>query len=150
VILGRPWSAGKIAAQLVALRWFALMVAYGTLIPNTGRRCALVVGLMAATPLVLTASWALLGWLGTADVAEFFLWLGVWLAAGAALAIYGSHRIEVFRRLAVTARQLGQYQLKERLGVGGMGEVYLAEHVLLKQPCAVKLIRTERAGDTET
>ena len=28
-----------------------------------------------------------------------------------------------------------------------MGEVYLAEHVLLRRPCAVKLIRPERAGD---
>jgi serine/threonine-protein kinase len=28
-----------------------------------------------------------------------------------------------------------------------MGEVHLAEHVLLKQPCAIKLIRPERAGD---
>src|SRR5262249_51973891 len=31
VILGRPWSASRIAAQLAALRWFPLMVAYGTL-----------------------------------------------------------------------------------------------------------------------
>jgi serine/threonine-protein kinase len=150
VIRDRPWSSGKVAAQLAALRWFALLVAYGTLIPNTGRRCALVVGLMAATPLVLTATWALLGWLGTADLAEFFPGLAAWLAAGAAIAVYGSHRIEVLRREAVTARQLGEYRLKERLDVGGMGEVYLAEHVLLKQPCAVKLIRPERAGDPET
>ena len=28
-----------------------------------------------------------------------------------------------------------------------MGEVYLAEHVLLRRPCALKLIRPERAGD---
>jgi serine/threonine-protein kinase len=150
VIRGRPWSAGKIAAQLVALRWFTLIVAYGALFPNTGRRCALVVGLIAATPLVLTAIWALMGWLGNANVVEFTLWLGAYLAAGAAIAIYGSHRIEALRREAVTARQLGPYQLKERLGTGGMGEVYLAEHVLLKQPCAVKLIRPERAGHPET
>src|SRR5690606_32080465 len=41
----------------------------------------------------------------------------------------------------------GQYRLKRLLGSGGMGEVYLAEHMLLKRPCAIKLIRPEKAGD---
>src|SRR5262249_45030280 len=33
------------------------------------------------------------------------------------------------------------YRLKRRLGAGAMGQVYLAEHTLLRRPCAVKLIR---------
>ena len=28
-----------------------------------------------------------------------------------------------------------------------MGEVYLAEHQLMKRPCAIKLIRPDKAGD---
>ena len=51
------------------------------------------------------------------------------------------------RQQANEARRLGQYRLTKRLGKGGMGEVYLAEHVLLRRPCAVKVIRTEQAGD---
>src|SRR5438874_6958660 len=31
-----------------------------------------------------------------------------------------------------------------------MGEVYLAEHVLLRRPCAIKLIRPEHAGDAKS
>ena len=36
-----------------------------------------------------------------------------------------------------------------RIGAGGMGEVYLAEHQLLKRPCAVKLIRPGDRGRPE-
>jgi len=38
-------------------------------------------------------------------------------------------------------RQIGPYRLKYKLGAGGMGEVYEAEHRLLKRPCALKLIK---------
>src|SRR4029078_4170680 len=51
---------------------------------------------------------------------------------------------------ASEARRLGQYILRERIGEGGMGEVFRAEHQLLRRPCAVKLIRPEQAGDAAT
>ncbi|HSU40737.1 MAG TPA: serine/threonine-protein kinase [Polyangiaceae bacterium] len=41
----------------------------------------------------------------------------------------------------VKAREVGSYRLVERLGVGGMAEVWRAEHRLLARPAAVKLIR---------
>jgi serine/threonine-protein kinase len=49
-----------------------------------------------------------------------------------------------------SAWQLGSYQLIDRLGEGGMGEVWRAEHRLLGRPAAVKLIRPEVVGRTET
>ena len=48
-------------------------------------------------------------------------------------------RVETFE-----ARRLNQYRLKGRIGAGGMGVVHLAEHELLKRPCAIKLIAPGR------
>ena len=43
--------------------------------------------------------------------------------------------------------RFGPYRLKEKLGAGGMGEVYEAEHTLLERPCAIKFIRPGRGTD---
>ena len=43
--------------------------------------------------------------------------------------------------------RLGPYVLKGKLGAGGMGEVFLAEHQLMKRQCAVKLIHPRQARD---
>lgn len=42
---------------------------------------------------------------------------------------------------------LGPYKLIKLIGQGGMGEVYLAEHELLKRRCAVKVIRSDKASN---
>jgi serine/threonine protein kinase len=43
--------------------------------------------------------------------------------------------------------RLGKYQLEERIGVGGMGEVYRATHRYLRRPTAVKLLPPEKVND---
>jgi serine/threonine-protein kinase len=141
------WLYGNYASVPYVL----LIVGYGTLIPSTWRRCGLVVGVMAATP--LTISLAACIWTVAAPGAFLLthgVAMGINLSIAVGIAVYGTRRIELLRRQAVAARKLGQYHLKQLLGRGGMGEVYLAEHVLLKQPCAIKLIRPERAGDSAT
>lgn len=47
------------------------------------------------------------------------------------------------------AKQLGSYRLVERLGGGGMGEVWRAEHQLLARQAAIKLVRPEVLIDAE-
>jgi serine/threonine-protein kinase len=49
-------------------------------------------------------------------------------------------------RAAAEAQDLGSYRLSKRLGAGGMGEVWRAEHRLLARQAAIKLIRPD--GDT--
>jgi serine/threonine-protein kinase len=46
------------------------------------------------------------------------------------------------------ARELGSYRLVERLGGGGMGEVWRAQHRLLARPAAIKLINPAHMGGT--
>jgi serine/threonine-protein kinase len=131
-----------------SLRWLFLILAYGTMIPNTWRRCAAVVSVLALSPLVFFAVWGL--WVRPLEAhitLTVLLYLTFWMGLAAATVVFTSYRIELLTQQAAAARKLGQYVLKGRLGAGGMGEVYLAEHVLLRRPCALKLIRPERAGD---
>jgi serine/threonine-protein kinase len=69
-----------------------------------------------------------------------------------AAAFIGSRVVYQLGREVRRARDLGGYQLEDRLGFGGMGEVWRARHRLLARPAAVKLIRPEvlAVGDGES
>ena len=43
-------------------------------------------------------------------------------------------------------REIGSYELLDRIGEGGMGEVWRARHRLLARPAAIKLIRADVLG----
>ena len=131
-----------------SLLWFIILTSYGALIPNSWRRSLLVCGIAAASPVIVFATFAY--WVqpipaGMAN--EVLAGLVFYNALAVAIVVFASSRMEVFRRQAVEARRLGQYVLRERIGGGGMGQVYRAEHLLLRRPCALKVIRPERAGD---
>jgi serine/threonine protein kinase len=50
-------------------------------------------------------------------------------------------------REVAAARELGSYRLEEKLGQGGMGEVWRARHRLLARTAAIKLIRPWSGAD---
>jgi serine/threonine-protein kinase len=53
-------------------------------------------------------------------------------------------------RETTKARRLGSYQLVEKIGAGGMGEVWKAKHRLLVRPAAIKLIRDDAFSGNQT
>src|SRR5579864_1628121 len=131
-----------------SLSYFILIITYATLVPSDWRRCTLVVGVMAATPLVISLVACFTTVVSPHTFMSFHtLPMGIYLGVSVAIAAYGTRRVESLRREAAAAREVGPYRLKELLGAGGMGEVYLAEHRLLKRPCAIKLIRPDKAAD---
>ena len=134
--------------------WMLLIFSYALFVPNTWRRAAIILGLMGLGPLVVLA----FAYYRTPAFAELLLHeqfrdliyeLPLIMILNVVIATVGVATIGSLRREAFVARQLGQYRLKQLLGTGGMGEVYLAEHEMMKRPCAIKVIRPEKAGDPQ-
>jgi len=133
--------------QIIAT--FGLMMIYGMFIPNTPGRAAVMVFLMAVTPGFVIgmneSSMRAVRDFRQSHVTASGVFSGnlLALAVGAGCAIYGTAIMNRWRNRALKAEQLGQYRLREKIGSGGMGDVYLAEHRLLKRLCAVKVIRAD-------
>ena len=73
----------------------------------------------------------------------------LWSILGTTLATIISRVTYGLRRQVAEANELGQYILEERIGGGGMGEVWRARHRLLIRPAAIKLIRPQMFGDPQ-
>ena len=149
--LGRdPVRAQSVMKNFVLLTSI-LILTYGIYVPKGWRRAASVSAVLAVIPLASIVGSHLsypreLQWVfETRDDGIIPMGLfgvdAVFLLTLAAISAFGAHTISRLREQVVEARQLGQYRLGRRIGSGGMGDVYLAEHQLLKRPCAVKLIR---------
>ncbi len=150
VVEGEEGSVYRLLGIVSVLRWCLLIVLYGTFIPNTWRRCAAIVGILASIPIALMAADGLVNKAAAPYLLAVLPETIIILATAAAIAVFGSHKMRELHETAHEARRIGQYRLKDLLGFGGMGAVYLAEHVMLRRPCAIKLIRPEQAGDPQT
>jgi hypothetical protein len=134
----------------IAPAWLLCIYTYAIFIPNTWKRAAVVIGTIGSLPIIVTMlgiflNGQMLDFLSNnpGTLVEMVLVMGV----SSVGAVFGVYTINSLQTQAYQAKQLGQYRLKKLLGSGGMGEVYLAEHQLMKRPCAIKVIRPEKAGD---
>lgn len=144
IAAGDPTSAIALGKNCL-VRMLTLMMLYGVLIPNDPRVAARTISAMAAG---LVGVLVLLRYqlFDQSEVArqvvggEIALSNALYVILGAGVSIFAAHVLNHLRRELCDAKQLGQYRLGTKLGEGGMGKVYMAEHRHLKRPCAVKLI----------
>lgn len=153
IFLAQAAEAGNAAQQVAVvfsgtLGLSVMMLTYGMLMPNGWRRTAA----MMVPPVVATTAILLFARQYMPTVAETIDEIraaeaGFALLLTGVIATYGTYTISSLRREANRARQLGRYRLKRELGTGGMGQVHLGEHQLLKRPCAIKIIRPGQIAD---
>jgi serine/threonine-protein kinase len=135
--------------------FISLILAYGVLVPNTKHRSLVGVGTIAAVPFATAIAASVVNaQLGAPHLFPLLVQAATHLTFPAAIAVFVAARTTALQRRAFEAErraeQVGQYALKRKLGEGGMGEVWLAEHALLKRPCAVKFIRPDLADQPAT
>ena len=115
------------------------------IVPSTGTRTA-VVTILASLPMTVATFVLALATPQEVPPGGFiagYLQLAVVLVL---LSAAGSRIIYGLRSQVRAARRLGQYTLVKKIGEGAMGAVYLAHHVMLRRPTAVKLLRPDRVG----
>ena len=124
------------------IAWIFLVMMYGMFIPNTWRRALWFVVPGTLAPILLAIALRF-QFPTVADATNVTSLLAASLMSviAAVASLFGTHTVNALRREAFKARQFGQYRLTKLLGAGGMGEVHLAEHRMLKRPSAIKLIR---------
>lgn len=143
-----PRDGQVVLANTWIIPWFAIIIGYAVLLPHRGLQVLIGSVILALAPIivVIAASFAS-SELAAAPKGLLYAQLVIWGSVATGLGVYGATRTERLREEASKAKRFGQYRLTRKLGSGGMGEVYLAEHLLLRRPSVVKVIRPERATD---
>lgn len=145
VALLNNWARSPIIDVVRHVSWNAVVILVGAMIIPGSPRKMLVTALAAASMDPLAVGLAHLRgdavptWLNT-----FVLFLPNY--ACALVSVVPSLAFQRVGRRLKHVQEMGSYHLVERLGRGGMGEVWKAEHRLLARTAAIKLVRPELLG----
>lgn len=127
-----------------------IMLMFAAILPSTPGK-TLVAGLLSASmnPLSMMAAKASGHWDYGPESNVLLMHYPDYLLVPVALVI--SRVVTGLGLQVAKAREMGSYELGERIGAGAMGEVYRAKHRMFARPAAIKLIRPDAVapGDTE-
>jgi eukaryotic-like serine/threonine-protein kinase len=145
-------SSLAVKGSWTGLSWVAVWTALFTVVVPTKPRRALAAALasVSAVPVMIGSAMAAGYASFTLTPLEFFLGLVFPYLFVVVMAYVGARVVYSLGSEVSRARELGSYRLVERLGQGGMGEVWRAKHLLLARPAAIKLIRSSLTADVRT
>jgi len=134
-----PRIAFANSGHIPALTWVVpVVILFPLLVPASPLVTLMVSAVCAAT--VPVGLWILEQSGAIAARTSTYWAAGVASALAAAIAVLGARTIYGAGRQMAAVRRVGSYELLDRLGQGGMGEVWKARHTFLARPAAVKLI----------
>jgi serine/threonine-protein kinase len=128
------------AAVLLAISFTAITRAI--IVPSTAQRTLALTALAFVPVFPVAIAGAPAGTAGATLVVDAALWA----ASAVAVATVASHVIYGLRRQVAAARDVGSYTLEQKLGSGGMGEVWRANHRMLIRPAAIKIVNAVALG----
>ena len=127
----------------MGLSWVSVWVVLFTIVVPTTPRRALLTALVSLSSVAVVVGLVLQFGGQPSHITPVMFFFGVVfpyvLVAG--MAWVGARVVYRLGTEVKRARELGSYQLVEKLGEGGMGEVWSAKHRMLARPAAIKLIR---------
>jgi eukaryotic-like serine/threonine-protein kinase len=136
--------------SLAMLSLFALLLYRAAIVPSEPARTARIG--ITSVALVPVLSYIVYSRAARPDLPSPWLFTAFSLLFGVLAVVLSTTTSGIIYGLQKTvreARRLGPYTLVEKIGAGGMGTVYRAQHALLRRPTAVKILPPERAGEMD-
>jgi serine/threonine-protein kinase len=132
----------------LGLSWVAVWVVVFTVVVPTSPRRAVVAALVSVSSVAVVIGLLMASGATSLriDPAPFFFGLVFPYLVVVGMAYVAARVVYHLGTEVSRARELGSYRLEEKLGEGGMGEVWRARHRMLARPAAIKLIRPAFAG----
>jgi serine/threonine-protein kinase len=125
------------------LSWVAVWTLMFTIVIPSPPRRAVIAALASVSAVPITVLALIASHLTSfrPNPAQFFFWMAFPYLLVVCMAYVGARVVYALGTEVKKARDLGSYHLEEKLGEGGMGEVWRARHQLLARPAAIKLMR---------